>query len=250
LRRPAFPSGVSKKCHFRRAKIVEKVHRQRCRAGSLLWFPKWDPRLCAREDPRDGDEIVSIDQDQCEQLDHDNPNYELSMSKETSFMNQAIYKVIGVAILMAGTSSLALAQSQNQQPGYGQQPYGQSGYGQPTYTAPSQPGYTGYPSQQGYGTPQQGYGVPQQGYGAPQQGYGAPAAPGYTTPGQAAGAAAGKAVGGGTAGAAVSGAINGITGGTAPAPSSAPSQPAYGGYQQPGYGTTPQPSYGGYPPPR
>jgi hypothetical protein len=31
-----------------------------------------------------------------------------------------------------------------------------------------------------------------------------------------------------------------------PAPSGAPPQPAYGGYQQPGYGATPQPGYGGY----
>jgi hypothetical protein len=148
------------------------------------------------------------------------------MSKETTFMKQGVWTMVGVAVLMAGTSSWALAQYQ--QPGYGQPPpYGQPSYGQ------SQPGYTGYPSQQGYG--------------APQQGYGAPVSPSYTTPGQAAGAATGKAVGGGAAGAAVSGAISGVTGGTTPAPSGAPPQPAYGGYQQPGYPVTPQPGYGGYP---
>jgi hypothetical protein len=74
------------------------------------------------------------------------------MSKETTFMKQGVRTMVGVAILMAGTSSLALAQYQ--QPGYGQlPPYGQPGYGQPGYTTPSQPGYTGYPSQQGYGAP-------------------------------------------------------------------------------------------------
>src|SRR4029077_8621076 len=108
------------------------------------------------------------------------------MSKETTFMKQGVWTMVGVAILMAGTSSLALAQYQ--QPGYAQPPpYGQPSYGQPGYSTPSQPGYTGYPSQQGYGAPQQGYGAPQQGYGAPQQGYGAPqqgygapASPSYT----------------------------------------------------------------------
>src|SRR5215471_14202156 len=112
------------------------------------------------------------------------------MSKEMTLMKQAARTIVAVAILIAGTSSLALAQYQ--QPGYGPPSYGQPSYGQPTYPAPSQPGGTGYPSQQGYGVPQQGYGVPQQGYGAPQQGYGAPQqgygvpiAPGYTTPGQA-----------------------------------------------------------------
>src|SRR5947209_2812214 len=102
-------------------------------------------------------------------------------------MKNAVWTMVGVAILLAGTSRLTLAQSQ--QPGYGQPFYGQPSYGQPTYTTPGQPGYTGYPSQQGYGAPQQrygapqqGYGAPQQGYGAPQQGYGAPASP--STPGQ------------------------------------------------------------------
>ena len=74
------------------------------------------------------------------------------MSKETTFTKQGVCATAVVAILMAGTSSLALAQYQ--QPGYGQPPpYGQPSYGQPTYTSPSQPGYTGYPSQQGYGAP-------------------------------------------------------------------------------------------------
>src|SRR5215471_652145 len=98
-------------------------------------------------------------------------------------MKQAVWTMVGVAILIAGASSLALAQYQ--QPGYGQPSYGQPGYGQPNYAPPGQPGYTGYPSQQGYGVPQQGYGVRQQGYGAPQQGYGAPASPTYGAPGQA-----------------------------------------------------------------
>jgi hypothetical protein len=78
-------------------------------------------------------------------------------------MKRGVWTMVGVAILMAGTSSLALAQYQ--QPGYGQPPYGQPSYGQPSYTTPSQPGYTGYPSQQGYGAPQQRYGAPQPGYG-------------------------------------------------------------------------------------
>jgi hypothetical protein len=45
-------------------------------------------------------------------------------------MKQRVWTIISVAVLMAGTSSLALAQSQ--QPGYGQPPYGQPSYGQPT----------------------------------------------------------------------------------------------------------------------
>ena len=66
-------------------------------------------------------------------------------------MKQTVRTMVGVAILMAATSSLALGQYQ--QPGYGQPSYGQPSYGQPTYTPPNQPGYTGYPSQQGYGAP-------------------------------------------------------------------------------------------------
>jgi len=62
-------------------------------------------------------------------------------------MKQAVWVMLGVATLMAGTSSVARAQYQ--QPGYVQPSYGQPSYVQPTYTTPSQPGYIGYPSQQG-----------------------------------------------------------------------------------------------------
>src|SRR5215471_14204716 len=127
-------------------------------------------------------------------------------------MKQVVWTMVG-AILMTGTASLALAQYQ--QPPYGQPSYGQPNYGQPTYTTPAQPGYTGYPSQQGYGTPQQGYGTPQQRYGVPTS---------PSTPGQGLGAAAGKAVGGGTVGKAVGGAVDAVTG----TPSGTPTQPAYG----------------------
>jgi hypothetical protein len=45
------------------------------------------------------------------------------MSKETNFMKRRVWTMAGVAILIGGTSSLALAQYL--QPGYGQAPYGQ-----------------------------------------------------------------------------------------------------------------------------
>src|SRR3954463_2187796 len=110
-------------------------------------------------------------------------------------MKQAFWTMLAIAGPLAATSSLAHAQYQ--QPGYGQQPYGQPAhnqqpYAQPgnpqplvPYAAPAQPGYGGYPAQQGYGAPGAASATPASPYGAA---------------GQALGGAAGKAVGGGVAG--------------------------------------------------
>jgi len=132
-------------------------------------------------------------------------------------VKQALWNMLAIAALIAGTSNLAHAQYQ--EPRYGQPPYGQSSYSRPSY------GQSGY-AQPGYGTANpQGYtGYPY------QQGYGAPTSPNDGGSGQAAGAMAGTGLGGG-AGAAVSGALGAVTG----RPTQAP------------FGTAP-PAYGGYPP--
>ena len=50
-------------------------------------------------------------------------------------MKRTLYTMAGAAILVAGISSLALAQYQSYQPGYAQPGYGQPAYGQPAYGA-------------------------------------------------------------------------------------------------------------------
>src|SRR3954447_13262965 len=163
-------------------------------------------------------------------------------------MKQAFWTMLAIAGLLAATSSLAHAQYQ--QPGYGQQPYGQPTYNQQPYAqpgnpqplvpyaAPAQPGYGGYPAQQGYGAPAAASATPASPYGAA---------------GQALGGAAGKAVGGGVAGTVATGVVGAATGtgGTTSTPAAAygAPAPAYGGYQQqPAYGMPAQPGYGvGYP---
>ena len=146
-------------------------------------------------------------------------------------IKQRALMLAGVAILVTGSSNLALAQSQGY--GYQQPPCSPPGLSAARvcparlWNAPSSPPGTAY--QRAYGTP-----------AAPA--YGTPAAPGCGTPGQAGAAAsqaAGKAIGG-PAGTAVGGPIGSMTG--APQPGYAPpAQPGYGGYQAP-------PMYGDYPP--
>ena len=111
-------------------------------------------------------------------------------------MKQSHWKIIAIAILLAGTSGLAHAQYQPQPPRYGQPQYGQPNVAQP-YGTPNQQGNAGYPIQQGYGAPA----APS--YGAPGQPAGAPA---ETIPGMG-------LLGGAAAGAAISGAL-GTTGGS------------------------------------
>jgi hypothetical protein len=142
--------------------------------------------------------------------------------------------VVGIAILVAGSSSIALAQ---QNYDYQRPAYGQYGYGSPLGA---------------YGTPSPGNPV------APYpQGYGAPTAPSHSTPGQAAGTVAGQAATKAwTAGAAVGGATGSMTGTPQPGVGdpvqlwygTTPAQPSYGSYQQPGYGAAfPPAAVGGYP---
>jgi hypothetical protein len=102
-------------------------------------------------------------------------------------MKQSHWKIIAIAILLAGTSGLAHAQYQPQPPRYVAQPYG----------TPNQQGNAGYAIQQGYGAPA----APS--YGAPGQPTGAPA---ETIPGMG-------LLGGAAAGAAIAGAL-GTTGGS------------------------------------
>jgi hypothetical protein len=137
-------------------------------------------------------------------------------------MRNMFSTMAAAAMLVAGTSSLALAQYQSY------------GYQQPGYGTYAQPGY-GY-QQPAYATPAPAYASGCGGWNQPPCNNAAAGA----VVGGATGAAIGAAAGGGQ-GALIGGAAGAALGATAGS-----TQPAYG-YQQPAYGTygTPyQPGYG------